>query len=207
MKYTVLFFFLPFVGCLSLFSQDTIDTRPPNVILIVVDDMGWNDVGYHGSEIQTPTLDRLATEGVKFERFYVHSECTPTRSSLLTGKTAARLGIRGAISKNNALGLPLSEKLMPQYFQEKGYATHLVGKWHLGRYQKEYWPYNRGFDHFYGYLTGGIGHYNHVHGGALDWQRDGQTLEEEGYSTHLLTEEAITILRSPKEQPLFLELC
>ncbi|MEM6634016.1 MAG: arylsulfatase, partial [Bacteroidota bacterium] len=165
------------------------------------------DVGYHGSEIQTPTIDRLASEGVELDRFYAHSSCTPTRSSLMTGKTAIRLGIVNPIGKNNALGLPLSEKIMPQYFKEKGYSTYLVGKWHLGRFKKEYWPYNRGFDHFYGNLTGGIGHYDHVHGGALDWQRNGETVEEEGYSTHLLTDEAINLIRSKKDKPLFLELC
>lgn len=96
---------------------------------------------------------------------------------------------------------------MPQYFKENGYSTNLIGKWHLGRFKKEYWPQNRGFDHFYGYLTGGIGHYNHVHGGGLDWQRNGETVEEEGYSTHLLTAEAIKIIKGKRTQPLFLELC
>ncbi|MEM6347047.1 MAG: arylsulfatase [Bacteroidota bacterium] len=207
MKYLSLIIVFQLFAGLLLQAQDSLSQAPPNVILIVVDDMGWNDVSYHGSEIQTPTLDRLAREGVELNRFYVHSACTPTRSSLLTGKTALRLGVINPIGKNNVRGLPLSEKIMPQYFKDKGYATHLVGKWHLGRYQKEYWPYNRGFDHFYGYLTGGIGHYNHVHGGSLDWQRDGQTIVEEGYSTHLLTDEAIKILQSQTDQPLFLELC
>jgi len=187
-----------------LFSQP--DSISPNIILIVVDDMGWNDVSYHGSEIRTPTLDRLAAEGVELDRFYVHSACTPTRSSLMTGKTAVRLGCTSPISKNNELGLPLSEKLMPQYFKEHGYYTALIGKWHLGRFSKEYWPYNRGFDYFYGNLTGGVGHYDHVHGGSLDWQRNGETVEEGGYTTHLLTDEAISILTRDHSKPIFLEL-
>lgn len=187
-----------------LYSQSNL----PNVILIVADDMGWKDVGYHGSEIQTPTIDRLAAEGVELNRFYVHPTCSPTRSSLMTGKAALRLGFLNPLGKNNVKGLSLSEKIMPQYFKEAGYQTALVGKWHLGRYKKEYWPTNRGFDHFYGYLTGGIGHYDHVHGGGLDWQRNGETLREEGYSTHLLTDEAIQLIEDKKEdQPLFLELC
>lgn len=197
-----------FFCCLLILSIQTYSQSPgPNVLLIIVDDMGWNDVGYHGSEIQTPTLDRLAHAGVELTRFYAHSSCTPTRSSLMTGKTAVRLGIVNPISKNNVLGLPLSEKIMPQYFKENGYATYLVGKWHLGRFTKEYWPYHRGFDHFYGNLTGGIGHYDHVHGGALDWQRNGVAVEEEGYTTHLLTDEAIKIISSTQENPFFLELC
>lgn len=204
-----IFFILPFqlLIYLSLYSQNTFTSAPPNVLLVVVDDMGWNDIGYHGSEIQTPILDQLAAEGVELDRFYAHSACTPTRSSLMTGKTALRLGCVSPIAKNNELGLPLSEKIMPQYFQEQGYFTALVGKWHLGRFKKEYWPYNRGFDHFYGNLTGGVGHYDHVHGGSLDWQRNGTTIEEEGYSTHLLTDEAINLITTKTEQPLFLELC
>lgn len=193
---------------LQLFAQFTDTIAPPNVLLIVVDDMGWKDVSYHGSEIQTPTIDRLAAEGVELNRFYVHPSCSPTRSSLMTGKAALRLGFLNPLGKNNVKGLPLSEKIMPQYFKEKGYQTNLVGKWHLGRYKKEYWPTNRGFDHFYGYLTGGIGHYNHLHGGGLDWERNGKTIREEGYSTHLLTTEAIKIINEKKPtQPLFLELC
>ncbi|MEM6964981.1 MAG: arylsulfatase [Bacteroidota bacterium] len=207
MKHFILTIILHFFTFFSFYAQEDVNKTPPNVILIVVDDMGWNDVSYHGSEIQTPTIDQLAAEGVELNRFYAHSTCTPTRSSLMTGKTSLRLGIVNPIAKNNVLGLPLSEKIMPQYFKEKGYATYLVGKWHLGRFKKEYWPYNRGFDHFYGNLTGGIGHYDHVHGGALDWQRDGKTLEEEGYTTHLLTDETIRILKAKNEKPLFLELC
>lgn len=192
----------------TIYAQKDTNQRYPNVILIVADDMGWKDVSYHGSEIQTPTIDRLAAEGVELNRFYVHPTCSPTRSSLMTGKAALRLGFLNPLGKNNKLGLPLSEKIMPQYFKELGYTTNLVGKWHLGRFKKEYWPNNRGFDHFYGYLTGGIGHYDHVHGGGLDWQRNGKNLREEGYSTHLLTAEAVKLIKEqPNSQPLFLEVC
>lgn len=201
-----------FLSCLFLqglaIAQVNDSFPPPNVILIVADDMGWNDVSYHGSEIQTPTMDRLATEGVELNRFYVHPTCSPTRSSLMTGKAALRLGFLNPLGKNYKKGLPLSEKIMPQYFKELGYQTNLVGKWHLGRFKKEYWPQNRGFDHFYGYLTGGIGHYDHVHGGGHDWQRNGENLREEGYSTHLLTAEAVKLIKEkPSDKPLFLEVC
>ena len=126
----------------------------------------------------------------------------------MTGKAALRLGFLNPLGKNYKKGLPLSEKIMPQYFKEKGYQTNLVGKWHLGRFTKDYWPQNRGFDHFYGYLTGGIGHYDHVHGGGYDWQRNGETIREEGYSTHLLTAEAVKLIQEkPSDKPLFLEVC
>ncbi|MEL6675441.1 MAG: arylsulfatase [Bacteroidota bacterium] len=191
-----------------LHAQQAPATAQPNILMIVVDDMGWHDVGYHGSEIQTPTLDRLARVGLELDRFYVHATCSPTRASLLTGRSASRLGMLNPLSKNNELGLPLSEKLMPQFFKDAGYETYLVGKWHLGRFKKEYWPLNRGFDHFYGFLNGGIGHYDHVHGGGLDWQRNGKTLEEKGYSTHLLTHEAINLISAKDSlRPFFLMLC
>ena len=192
--------FIPFVHCFA-------DNRP-NILLIVADDLGWNDVSYHGSEIRTPTIDRLATEGVELNRFYVHPTCSPTRSALMTGKAPLRLGILTPFGKNNKLGLPLTETTIAEYFKKNGYQTSLVGKWHLGRFKKEYWPTNRGFEHFYGYLTGGIGHYDHVHGGGLDWQRNGQTVQEEGYSTHLLTEEAIKVITNRNSsKPFFLKLC
>lgn len=207
--WTIGIFFLFTLGCKpSLLAQSADTLTLPNIILIVADDMGWNDVSYHGSEIQTPTMDRLAANGIELNRFYVQPACSPTRSSLMTGKAALRLGFVNPLGKNNVKGLPLSEKIMPQYFKEHGYQTALIGKWHLGRFEKEYWPQNRGFDHFYGYLTGGIGHYDHIHGGGLDWQRNGENLREEGYSTHLLTAEAVKLIQEqPKDKPLFLEVC
>lgn len=196
--------------CSLLFLGNTLigQTSQPNVIVILADDMGWNDVGYHGSEIKTPTLDRLAAEGVELNNYYVQPACTPTRSSMMTGKAALRLGIVAPLYKNAEKGLPLSETIMPQFFKQNNYQTWLVGKWHLGRFKKEYWPYNRGFDHFYGYLTGGVGHYDHVHGGGLDWQRNGETIREEGYTTHLLTKETLQLVEGrQKDKPFFLELC
>ena len=210
MNTTVLkrFFFLGQFIVLLLFTLRCSAQTQPNILLIVADDLGWNDVGYHGSEIQTPTIDRLAKEGVELNRFYVHPTCSPTRSALMTGKAPLRLGVLTPLGKNNELGLPLTETTMAEYFQKNGYQTSLVGKWHLGRFKKEYWPNNRGFDHFYGYLTGGAGHYDHVHGGGLDWQRNGKSIRETGYTTHLLTDEAIEVIENrPANQPFFMEVC
>jgi len=181
------------------------ESMPPNIVLIVADDLGWNDVGYHGSEIATPHLDRLAAEGVELDRFYVQPTCSPTRASLMTGKSSLRLGVVRPISKNEELGLPLSEHLLPEFLRDAGYQTAMAGKWHLGHVEKRYFPHERGFDSFYGHATGGIGYWDHNHGGGHDWQRDGKTLREEGYSTHLIADEAVRVVRDrDPEKPLFL---
>jgi arylsulfatase A-like enzyme len=157
--------------------------KRPNVVIILADDLGWRDVGYHGSEIATPRLDRLAAKGVVLDRFYAQPSCSPTRAALMTGKAPLRLGVVSPLSKNNPAGLPLGERLLPEHLREAGYQTFLTGKWHLGHRHRDYLPMARGFDHFYGHATGGIGYWDHVHGGGLDWQRNGETLREEGYST------------------------
>ncbi|BFM18129.1 hypothetical protein R50073_43120 [Maricurvus nonylphenolicus] len=181
------------------------ETTKPNIVVILVDDMGWNDVGYHGSEINTPNIDQLAADGIELDRFYVQPSCSPTRAALLSGKSPQTLGIYSPFSKQNPKGLPLSEKLLPQYFQENGYQTFLTGKWHLGFQQPEYHPMARGFDYFYGHVTGGIGYWDHVHGGHLDWQRNGKTLRENGYSTHLIANDIERLIEDRnKTQPMFL---
>jgi len=168
---------------------------PPNVVIIVADDLGWGDVGYHGSEIATPRLDSLAAEGVVLDRFYAQPSCSPTRAALMTGRTPMRLGVLSPISKNNPAGLPLGERVLPEHFRDAGYQTFMTGKWHLGHRARPYLPGSRGFDHFYGHVTGGIGYWDHVHGGGLDWQRNGKSLREEGYSTKLIADEAVRLIR------------
>ncbi|KCZ87920.1 arylsulfatase B [Hyphomonas johnsonii] len=177
----------------------------PNIIILLADDMGWNDVGFHGSEIRTPNLDRLAAEGVVLDRFYVQPTCSPTRSALMTGKAAFRLGVFAPLSKNNATGLPISETLLPEYLKTAGYSTALTGKWHLGARHRAYLPNQRGFDYFYGNLTGGIGYWDHVHGGGYDLQRNGVAARDSGYITDLIGHDARRVIRSRKaNQPFFL---
>lgn len=179
----------------------------PNVILIVADDLGWNDVGFNGSEIHTPHLDQLASDGVQLERFYVQPSCSPTRSDLMTSQSAISLGVISPFSKQQPAGVPESYPFLPTFFQNADYQTFMVGKWHLGFRAPQFLPTARGFDHFYGHLTGGIGYWDHVHGGGLDWQRNGKTLREQGYSTHLMRDEAIRVIENrEQDRPFFLYL-
>ncbi|MEO0438644.1 MAG: arylsulfatase [Pseudomonadota bacterium] len=179
--------------------------NPPNIVLILADDLGWRDVGYNYSEIRTPVIDQLASAGMKLNRFYVQPSCSPTRAALMTGKSPLRLGIVNPLTKNNPKGLPLEEKTIADRLREAGYQTALVGKWHLGARNLAYHPNARGFDHFYGHVTGGIGYYDKVHGGGYDWQRNGKTVREEGYTTHLIAKEAIKLIQERDQtRPLFL---
>lgn len=180
-------------------------TRAPNVVIILADDLGWNDVGYHGSEIRTPNLDALAAGGVTLGQFHSQPTCTPTRAALMTGKSPQRLGIYRQFAKNAVSGLPTEEVTLADFFKNAGYQTWLVGKWHLGLARQAFHPNARGFDHFYGHVTGGIGYWDHVHGGGLDWQRNGTTVRETGYSTHLLAEEASVLIGArDRSRPFFL---
>jgi arylsulfatase A-like enzyme len=137
----------------------------PNIFLIMMDDLGWNDIGYQSSDLAsfTPTMDRLASEGIKLNRHYTMSVCTPARAALLTGRHPVQLGMQHSqIMPAAPWGLPLSEKLLPEYLKTEGYEAHMVGKWHLGNYKSEYLPLERGFDSFYGYMGAGIEHSTHI---------------------------------------------
>lgn len=167
-----------------------------NVVIFVADDLGWGDVGYHGSEIRTPTIDRLAAEGMRLERFYVQPVCSPTRSALMTGRSPLRTGVLIPFEPWFSRGLPTDEKLLPQYFRDAGHQTFAVGKWHLGPNERAYHPLNRGFDHFYGHLGGFINYNLHTIWRGVDWQRNGATVHEEGYATHLIADEAVRLIEN-----------
>src|SRR5713226_6063199 len=136
--------------------------RPPHIIFFLADDLGWKDVGYHGSEIQTPTLDRMAAQGVRLEQFYAMPLCTPTRACLMTGRYPMRQGLQtGVIGPWAAYGLPLEERTLPQALKAVGYRTAITGKWHLGHFDPAYLPTRRGFDHQYGLYNGRMDYYTH----------------------------------------------
>ena len=176
----------------------------PNVVILLADDLGWNDVGYHNSSVRTPNIDRLAKQGIELDRFYVDPTCSPTRASLMTGLFSTRHGVNVPIQWHTENGLPLEYKILPQYFKEAGYSTHLVGKWHLGHRRRDYLPNQRGFDSFYGFVGGAVGYYDHLFAGGIDWQRDGVTVEEEGYTTELIAREAARVIKESAGGPYFL---
>src|SRR5712692_352414 len=191
---------------LPLLSMARAASDHPNIIIFLADDLGWADVGFHGSETRTPNIDKLAREGVELERFYSFPVCSPTRSGLMTGRSPMRLGvIYTVIRPSSDYGVPVAEHFMPQSFQAAGYETAYTGKWHLGHGYTKFFPNNRGFDHAYGHFNGAIDYFTHERDGGLDWNRDGKSLREEGYSTDLIASEGIRMIKNrDKSKPLFL---
>ncbi len=175
-------------------------------MVILNDDLGWGDVGYHGSDIQTPTIDGLARRGVELNRYYTYSICSPTRAALMSGHSSLETGVDGPIA--SAESLPAQLKLLPQHLKDLGYQTTMIGKWHLGKAKADYMPFNRGFEYYYGFLGGFIDHYTHTDvTGKLDWQRNGQPVTEAGHSTDLMTEDAVRQIKGrDKTKPLFMYL-
>ncbi|MCS5635055.1 MAG: sulfatase-like hydrolase/transferase [Myxococcota bacterium] len=189
----------------SLFAREN-----PNVVVLVADDLGWADVGYHGEEvIRTPSLDRLSKEGAELNRFYATPICSPTRAALMTGRDPMRLGVAYATIlpwSNN--GVHPDERFMPESFRAAGYQTAMVGKWHLGHAQQTYHPNERGFDHFYGHLHTEVGYFPpFANQGGKDFQVNGKSIDHDGYETFLLAGEASRWIRErDKEKPFFLYL-
>jgi arylsulfatase A-like enzyme len=178
--------------------------RPPNFLVIVADDLGWRDVGYHGSEVRTPTLDRLAHGGVRLERHYVYPTCSPTRAGLLTGRNPSRFGIRGPIDGRSRDALPADVPNLARVLKARGYDTALVGKWHLGL-RPEVGPRRYGFDRSYGYLHGQLDQYTHRYkNGDRTWHRDDAFVDEEGHATDLITAEAVRFLAAERRGQFFL---
>jgi arylsulfatase A-like enzyme len=176
----------------------------PNILLIVADDLGWSDVGWHGGGGRTPNLDRLVKEGVELEQHYVQPVCTPTRTALMSGRYPGRFGPH-PLAPCNLRAMPLGTVTLASALKTRGYYTVQTGKWHLGARQ-EWGPTAYGFDHGYGTLTGAADPWTHKYrkGSPYEdtWHRDGKRLDEEGNATELVAAEAVRRIEE-KRAPWF----
>ena len=194
---------------LALLGAGPAEAAPkrPNVVIFLADDLGWSDVGFRGGPIDTPSIDRLARQGAELRRFYTTPICSPTRAALMTGRDPMRLGVAyGVILPWHSIGIHPDEHFMPQSFQAAGYQTAIVGKWHLGHAQQTYHPNQRGFEHFYGHLHTEVGYFPPFSNqGGKDFQRNGESIDDQGYESYLLADEASRWIRArdPK-RPFFL---
>ena len=202
------------VGLAAAMAGAAPTTPPrPNILVILSDDMGWGQPGFNGgTEVATPNMDRLADEGVKLTQFYVQPRCAPTRASLVTGRYAWKTGMAQNPNGRKDDGLLLDERTIGEALRDSGYATWLVGKWHLGYWGADRLPLQRGFDHHYGFYNGFIDYFKHFRPWRywheiFDWHRNGRPLVESGYSTLLMADEASQLIeRHNGSRPFFLYL-
>jgi arylsulfatase A-like enzyme len=199
MRYALLISWL----CFSLCAQAA---KQPDIVFFLIDDLGFADCGFNGGkEIKTPNIDRLAQSGAIIDSHYVQPVCSPTRSTLLTGRYPTQTGVYTIVSPGAPWGLPLAERTLADALRSAGYRTALTGKWHLGEFEKAYQPNARGFDHQYGHFFGMLDYFTHERTNKLDWYRNGEPLKEEGYTTHLIAKEACKVIATgDSSKPLFL---
>jgi arylsulfatase A-like enzyme len=205
MKHTLAVLTLLLSPLVSLHADDA--PRPaakPNILLIVADDLGWSDVGWHGGFGKTPVMDRLVREGVELDQHYVQPVCTPTRTALMSGRYPGRFGPQ-ALSPSNLRAMPLGTVTLASALKSLGYRTHQTGKWHLGA-RPEWIPNAYGFDTSYGTLTGAADPWTHKYrkGNPYEdtWHRDGKLFHEEGNATELIAAEALRYIEA-KTSPWF----
>lgn len=199
---------LAVAACAAFATAEASATQitPPHIVILLADDLGWGDVGYHGSRIHTPHIDQLARKGTRLNQFYVQPVCSPTRGALLTGRYPMRLGLQcGVVRPWARHGLPLDERTLPAALREIGYRTAIVGKWHLGHNRPEFLPLQRGFDRQYGHYNGALNYFTHIRDGGFDWHKNDRRNNDKGYTTDLIGDEAVRIITEhDKALPLFL---
>jgi len=213
---------LLFTGLLA-YSATSLANDKPNFIVILTDDQGYADVGFNGSDdIITPNIDRIANEGTKFTNGYVtYAVCGPSRAGLLTGRYQGRFGFgrNPIIDPTDAnSGLPLEEQMISEVLKPVGYTSSIIGKWHMGTHEK-FRPNKRGFDHFYGFLSGGHKYFpedltiDSIENAKKDWSwyntkimENDKHVEIDEYLTDELSNEAVKFIEREKDNPFFLYL-
>jgi len=201
----------------SLLELSVSASSSPNIVFILADDLGYDDVSWHNPEVLSPNLERLAREGIILENSYTMPVCSPTRAALLSGYYPIHTGRQHSVIHSSApTGLDAKLTLLPQYLKELNYSTHMIGKWHLGFCNEAYLPLNRGFDTFYGFYCGGGDHYAHSIPDQVDPVPgydfyDQETIDQSAngtYSSYLFAERAAKIIKEQEnaENPMFLYL-
>lgn len=185
--------------------------RRPNIVIFFMDDLGWGDLAIDGAtDVKTPNLDRLAREGVRLTDCYAAAPvCTPTRAAFMTGRYQHRVGLESVIaaSLNNLdEGLAPSEPTLPRYLKNAGYATGLIGKWHLGE-RPAFHPNKHGFDEFFGFLSGAVDYYSHRgEMGEHDLYENDRPVELKTYLTDEISARAVSFVERHAEGPFFLDV-
>jgi arylsulfatase A-like enzyme len=191
------------------------DGQRPNVVLIITDDVGYGDFGSYGApDLKTPHIDGLARDGVRLTDFYANgATCSPTRAGLISGRYQQRFGLEEPLGRHAAAdferGLPSSGRSLPQLLKNNGYATALVGKWHLG-WKSEFSPGAHGFDYFFGFKSGFVDYYEHTAGGdsplKADLFENDHAIEVPGYMTDLITDRSMRFIEQNARRPFFIDV-
>lgn len=196
------------LGCTAAVDEE----QPLNFVVIMADDLGYGDLSTYDGWIDTPNLDRMAGEGLKFTDFHSNGAvCSPTRAALLTGRYQQRAGVPVVIfapedRPTHVDGLQDVEWTFAEALQEAGYATAIFGKWHLG-YYPQYNPTRHGFAEFKGYVSGNVDFFSHVDGaGRFDWWHGAEQSRERGYVTTLINQHAVRFIEERGDEPFCLYL-
>lgn len=187
----------------------------PHIIVFMADDLGWDDVSFHGSDqIPTPNIDALGYNGIILNRHYVLPSSTPSRTAFFTGQYPIRLGMQGqGIQGGEPRGIPLNVRILPEYLRGLGYMTKLIGKWHVGYYTPQHTPLHRGFDSFLGFYNSHVTYYDYKYSfqnmSGYDMHRGDAPAygSTDKYVTDLFTDEAIRIIQFHEpSRPLYLQI-
>jgi arylsulfatase A-like enzyme len=200
------------VGAIAVPPPAAAQAPRPNVVLIITDDMGWADLSSYGAtDIKTPNIDSIGRDGIRLTDFYANGVlCTPTRAGLISGRYQQRFAMEVALghaaSPTGERGLPVTGQSLPQLLKNNGYATALVGKWHLG-YKPDFSPLAHGFEYFFGLKSGYHDYYGHndSNGKADLWENDAP-IEIAGYTTDLVTERSLRFIEQNANRPFFIDV-